>query len=620
LPYVRQGDARVRLTGQVVLDDEEFATVAQGAVAGLSGSFLLVMLWLFLAVRSWRLMLPVMVNLLFGLVVTTGFAAVVVGTLNLISVAFAVLFVGIAVDFAIQFTVRFRERRHTHPDLLEALRETGRRSGSQILVAALATAAGFLAFSPTHFIGVAQLGVIAGFGMLIAFASTLTLLPALLCLLHPRPPARAESRLRGLDPIVYRHRVAVVVVFAVLAACGAALAPKIPFDGDPLHTKNQNSESVRTLHDLMQDPITDPYTVQAVMPSLDAAVAAGVKYATLKQTQLVLTLASFLPTDQDAKLAAVRDVAALLAPTLTPPVTPPAVTVDGLRRSAAKLAASLDAVAPKLPADSPLRGIATSVRALARGPDANLLAANEALIRFLPKQLDRLRAALDVHRLTLADIPAELRDDWLLPDGQARVQALPSPDVKNGHAMRAWVKHALKVEPQSTGSAVYILKASDTITGAFKVAAYSALAAITLILAMALRRLPDVLLVLAPLTVSSLLTALLLRASGMSLNFANIIALPLLLGVGVSFNIYFVMNWRNGVTRFLATGTARAVVFSALTTSTAFGSLALSQHPGTASMGILLLMCLGCTVATTLVFLPALLSMVPRPHVVLGGR
>jgi predicted RND superfamily exporter protein len=106
---------------------------------------------------------------------------------------------------------------------------------------------------------------------------------------------------------------------------------------------------------------------------------------------------------------------------------------------------------------------------------------------------------------------------------------------------------------------------------------------------------------------------------GMSLNFANIIALPLLLGVGVSFNIYFVMNWRGGTHRFLGSATARAVMFSALTTSTAFGSLALSQHPGTASMGVLLLMSLGCTVVTTLVFTPALLACVPAPHVALGA-
>jgi hypothetical protein len=275
------------------------------------------------------------------------------------------------------------------------------------------------------------------------------------------------------------------------------------------------------------------------------------------------------------------------------------------------LAAALDRAAGILKPGDPLLAIRGDIRALAAAPDSTLLAANQALTLFLPQQLARLRAALDAHPVSLADVPQELKADWLLPDGRARVQALPGAAVRDGKLMRRWVKAALKTVPQSSGSAVYILKAADTITGAFQIAAYSAIAAIAVILTLALRRWLDVVLVMTPLAVSSLLTALLLRLSGMSLNFANIIALPLLLGVGVSFNIYFVMNWRSGMTSFLGSATARAVLFSALTTSTAFGSLALSRHPGTASMGVLLLMSLFCTVTTTLLFEPALLALMP---------
>jgi len=273
----------------------------------------------------------------------------------------------------------------------------------------------------------------------------------------------------------------------------------------------------------------------------------------------------------------------------------------------------------KLAPGDPLRAIGQDAHALAHAPDATLLAANVALTAFLPQQLARLRLALTAQRVTQADIPPALTRDWVLPDGRARLQVLPRAAVNDGHKLRSWVKAALKAVPEASGSAVWILKSADTITGAFRIAAYSALAAITVILTLALRRLLDVALVLVPLMISALLTTLLLRLFGMSLNFANIIALPLLLGVGVSFNIYFVMNWRSGVHRFLGSATARAVMFSALTTSTAFGSLALSAHPGTASMGVLLLMSLGCTVVTSLIFTPALLGMVPAPHVVLGG-
>ena len=168
--------------------------------------------------------------------------------------------------------------------------------------------------------------------------------------------------------------------------------------------------------------------------------------------------------------------------------------------------------------------------------------------------------------------------------------------------------------PDAGGSAVTIEATSGTIVGSFRSAAISALIAITVILFVALRRPLDVSLVLAPLLLSSLMTVVVMVLTPLLLNYANIIALPLLLGVGVSFNIYFVMNWRAGQKAVLGSATARAILFSALTTGTAFGSLALSRHPGTASMGTLLLISLGCTLVASLVFIPALLAAMPRPR------
>jgi predicted RND superfamily exporter protein len=156
------------------------------------------------------------------------------------------------------------------------------------------------------------------------------------------------------------------------------------------------------------------------------------------------------------------------------------------------------------------------------------------------------------------------------------------------------------------------VRSADTIVAAFQVAGLGAMAAITVILAVALRRFLDTMLVLAPLLLSTLLTVIVSVSLPLPLNFANIIALPLLLGVGVSFNIYFIMNWRAGRTAPLSSATARAILFSALTTATAFGSLALSRHPGTASMGELLLVSLGCTLVATFAFVPALLASVRR--------
>ena len=335
--------------------------------------------------------------------------------------------------------------------------------------------------------------------------------------------------------------------------------------------------------------------------------------------QDVLSLASFVPVDQPAKLAAIADAAGILGPTLAPPASAPPASAADLRRATAALAARLHALLPKLGPADPLRAIAGDLDALLSAPDATLLAAGDALVRFLPAQLARLRTALAARPVALADVPEDLRRDWLLPDGRARVEVLPRAGVNDSASLRRFVAQVQSVLPQATGSAPSIVQSARTIVTAFRFAAGSAFVAIAIILGFALRRALDVALVLTPLLLSALLTVLVMRLAGITLNFANIIALPLLLGVGVSFNIYFVMNWRAGITRFLGSATARAVIFSALTTGTAFGSLALSAHPGTASMGVLLLISLGCTVLTTLLFVPALLAVLPRPRVILGG-
>ncbi|MEJ0016482.1 MAG: MMPL family transporter [Acetobacteraceae bacterium] len=615
LEYVKSGDARVRITGQVALADEEFATVVQGAVVGLIGSVLLISLWLFLAVRTWRLILPILATLGLGLMLTLLFASVAVGTLNLVSVGFGILFVGIAVDFAIQFSVRYRERRFEYPDPAEAMRQNAVRTGDQILVAAVATSAGFLGFVPTDFSGVAELGLIAGFGMLIAFLCTLGFLPAVITLCRPRGERAVVGFvwLAPLDPLFARHRRPILIAAAALAALAIALAPRLEFDSDPLHTKDPTTEAMRTLYDLMDDPVTNPYSISLIVPSAEAADALKAKLVKLPTVSKVIDIDSFVPEDQQPKLAIIADANSILTPTLLPHPPAAPITPDQIRMAAKAALAQIDPALAKLPKDHPLAAIAADLHRLIDANDEVLLATNAALTRFLPDQLERLRTVLNAEPVTRASIPPDIARDWLMPDGRARVQVLSTPEARSSQGLARFVAEVTKIAPDAGGSAVTIEATSETIVSAFRDAALIAVASITIILLLALRRVVDVLLVLAPLLLSALLTLLVAVLLPLPLNFANIIALPLLLGVGVSFNIYFVMNWRAGRRTILASATARAIVFSALTTGTAFGSLALSEHPGTASMGRLLLISLACTLLASLVFIPALLSSVQAP-------
>jgi hopanoid biosynthesis associated RND transporter like protein HpnN len=612
LDFVKSGDARVRITGQVALADEEFATVVQGAVFGLIGSVVLITLWLFLAVQTWRLILPILATLGLGLMLTLLFATVAVGTLNLVSVGFGILFVGIAVDFAIQFSVRYRERRFEYPDPAEAMRQNAVRTGDQILVAAIATSAGFLGFVPTSFSGVAELGLIAGAGMLIAFLCTLGFLPAIITLCHPRGEEAVVgfSWLAPFDPIFSRHRRPILAVSAALAVLAIAVSPRLEFDSDPLHTKDPSTEAMRTLYDLMDNPVTNPYSISLIEPSVADAEALKAKLVKLPTVSKVIDIQSFVPDDQQAKLAIIADANAILTPTLLPHTPAAPITPEQIRLAAKTALAQIDPALPKLLKDHPLAAIATDLHTLLTANDDVLLATDRALTRFLPDQLDRLRTVLNAEPVTLDSIPPDVSRDWLLPDGRARVQVLSTPQARSSAGLQQFVDEVTKIAPNAGGSAVTIEATSQTIVNAFRDAALIAIVSITVILLLALRRVIDVALVLAPLILSALLTLLVAVLLPLPLNFANIIALPLLLGVGVSFNIYFVMNWRAGRRAVLGSATARAIVFSALTTGTAFGSLALSAHPGTASMGRLLLISLACTLLASLVFIPALLSTV----------
>jgi hopanoid biosynthesis associated RND transporter like protein HpnN len=606
-----ESGVRVRLTGPVALADEEFATVKEGTGLAMVLSTTLVLLILFLGLRSLRIIVSVLLTLLAGLVATAAFAAISVGSLNLISVAFAVLFVGLAVDFGIQFCVRFRDERFHRTHTSEALRQTAATIGTPLLLAAAATAVGFYAFVPTNYSGVSELGIIAGTSMVIAVFFSFTLLPAFIAVLHPR----GEKEGVGFDwaaPIddwLLRRRRTVAFASFCLGAFGLALAPQLRFDFDPLNLKDPRTESVSTLFDLMQDPLNTPYTLNVLSPDVPGAVAVGERLETLSQVAQTVTLASFVPKQQEKKLAIIADAAALLGPTLSPrPAAPPTPeqSLEAMRRFAAQLsqvAGSDEGSAAHLSA--------ALDEAVERGVDI-APALRDAIVGSLLRRLAQLRLSLEASAVTLENLPQELRASWVAADGRARTEVFPSGDARDPRVLRGFVAAVQAVAPDVSGTPISILESGDTVVDAFIEAGAIALVAIALLLFLVLRRPLDVALVLAPLALAALLTVASCVLLNLPINYANIIALPLLLGIGVSFDIYFVMNWRAGRPHPLQSPTARAVLFSALTTVCAFGSLAVSSHPGTSEMGKLLTIALGWTLATTLFVLPALLGPVRR--------
>jgi hopanoid biosynthesis associated RND transporter like protein HpnN len=601
----------------VPLADEEFATLAEGAALNAIVTMLIVVALLWLALRSARLIVAILATLLVGMAVTAAFGLFVYGAFNLISVAFAVLFIGLGVDFGIQFCVCYRAKRHLHDDLQFALRDAGSEVGVPLALAGASTAAGFYAFLPTDYRGVSELGLVAGTGMIVAFVTSITLLPALLALLRPGGE-RAEVGYTAAAPIdrfLARHRLGVLAVAAAIAVGSLLLLPKLRFDFNPLNLRSAQAESVATLLDLMQSPDTTPNTIEILAPTLGDAETLAKRLSSLPDVNRALTLASFIPAQQDAKLALLGDAAMLLDAALNPLDVKPPPTDEETVRAMVRTAQALTQAAGSAPggaAATDATRLAKALTILAKADPAVRERAREAIVPGLVVTLAQLRDALQAETVTLASLPADLKRDWMAPDGRARVEVFPKGDANDNAALQRFTAAVRQVAPDATGTTVGIQESSRTIVKAFLQAGLWALLSITILLALALRRVADVLLTLAPLTLAGLVTLGTCVAIDLPLNFENIIALPLLFGIGVAFSIYFVMAWRSGAANLLQSSLTRAVLFSALTTGTAFGSLWYSHHPGTASMGKLLALSLAYTLVASLLFLPALLYSVRR--------
>jgi len=604
----------VRLTGPVRLEDEELSTLGDRAflIAALALGAIIVMLWM--AVRSARLIAAILVTTLFGLIASVTVGLIVFTRFNVISVAVIPLFVGLGIDFGIQFSVRYRAERTRDTGVQTALVATGRGMGRSLCLAATAIAAGFFAFTPTNYYGVSQLGTVAGLGMFIALILSLTLLPALIQLTQPPGVSRraADPRLARIDAFVLGHRWLVVGSGCAAALVSLAVLPQLHFDFNPMHMRSPKVESVATLFDLTRDPDQAFYTLEVVNPSLAVADQLAARFRRLPEVLKARTLSSFVPDDQPAKIALIGDAARLLDLVLNPLAVAPPPSDAQLVASLNETAADLDKIAGgETSAAAEARRLATELRALSGADAAARQAVSDLLIPGLTRMLSEIRDSLQPQTVTLATLPRDLVRDWVAPDGRARLSIVPRGDPNDNAVLSRFVDAGLALAPNATGAALGFRAAGEAMVGAFIEAGVLSFIAITALLFVALRRLRDVAITMAPIVLTGLLTMGSCVLIGQPLNFANIITLPLLFGIGVAFHIYFVMSWRSGAAHLLTSSLARAVFFSALATATGFGSLWASRHPGTASMGKLLMISLVWTLVSALLFQPALMGPPP---------
>jgi len=373
-------------------------------------------------------------------------------------------------------------------------------------------------------------------------------------------------------------------------------------------------ESIATYLDLRRDPTVAANSINVLVPSTPAANQTAERLKALPEVDRVVTMADFVPAEQPQKLAKIAEAAAALNPVLRAPPRPTPSNadniealkraIDGLTKAAAEQAGR--------GADASLR-LAAALSELAAADQAVRKRAEDVFIVPIKSNLDDFRNLVQAKPVSIDNLPPEVIDNWRGRDGNIRVEATPKGNPDDNENIRAFARAVLAVEPNAIGGPISILESGNAVVRAFIEAGAWALGSITMLLWLALRRFGDVLLTLVPLILAGIVTLELCVLIGLPLNFANIVALPLLLGVGVAFKIYYILAWRAGRTKFLQSSLTRAVIFSAATTATAFGSLWLSSHPGTSSMGKLLALSLCCTLAAAVLFQPALMG---RPRAI----
>jgi hopanoid biosynthesis associated RND transporter like protein HpnN len=309
----------VRLTGFVPMSDEELRSSVGGLKTATLLALLMVGLILYAALRSGRLIAAALLTLLVGLLLTAGFAALAVGSLNLISMAFAVLYIGLGIDYAIHYSLRYRELRTRGAENREALKGSAADVGTSLLLSAFTTAVCFYAFVPTDFEGVSELGLIGGTGMLISFATTVTLLPALLSLLPFRPKTDEPPLIGGVVPDwlggwVSEHRRGVLVAASLVGIVSLILLPRASFDLDPLSLRDPEGESTATFRDLLADSTAAPLTISLLAKDREETAELSRRLEALDGVDAAIWIQDLVPEAQQEKMALIQRIGRVVGP------------------------------------------------------------------------------------------------------------------------------------------------------------------------------------------------------------------------------------------------------------------------------------------------------------------
>ncbi len=618
---------KMRITGEAALAYDELHSAMKGAQDAGVLALILVIVVLFIALRTVGAIMTVIFSLVLGLILTAAFATFAVGHLNLISIAFAVLYIGLGVDYAIHFLLRQEEIRGAAHTVARAVPIVGGDIGQALMICALTTAIGFYAFIPTSYDGVAELGLISGSGMLISLLVTLTIVPALQRY-FPIKSIKSILSVRSIQTVLewpVRARKSVYLLTAITVLLSVIALPQVRFDYNLLNLNDPKSESVETFRDLLENADDSPWHIIVLADNQLEAAQLTQQLLALQEVDKVVTILDFVPNDQEEKRQLINEMAMMLGPVTFPQMQQQQIDVELQKAALEDLGNALSRLIIEQPAHPSIKLVhalheslseLSSQLELNNTPEAQirLLSAIERdLLYLLPTSIHRLQLALAATPFALQSIPESVKVHWQSRSDVYRIAVYPAENIDDNDALKRFVHAVQRISPGATGVPVISLEAGKAVVEAFIYAFSLAFIGVVLALLVLLRSVKSTVLVFVPLLLAALFTGAATVLLDIPFNFANIIALPLILGIGIDCSVHMVHRSRSSGEAYenlLHSSTARAIFYSALTTMAGFGSLIFSQHQGTASMGLLLLAGVVLTLVCVLIILPVLLHTV----------
>lgn len=603
---------RIKLTGPVGLAYDEFRSVSETNVIAIVAALGLLIIVLYLGLGSLKMMFTIVATLVSGLIFTATFATYTVGELNLISVAFAVLYIGLGVDFAIHYALSYREHCAQCSNSLDALQRAARTTGRTLLFCAVTTALGFFAFLPTDYIGVAELGWIAGGGMFISLLMTLTLIPVFVQYLRIDETDRYGKKSTSLNRCAHwlEHQTKTIILLSVLLTIASiSTLGEVTFDNNTIHLQSPKTESVLAYHDLSRQAENSPLYATLLLQGETNARKTFNRLQASALVKEVRWLQSFIPDHQQDKLVLIDDLNLIMGDTLSTQARQ-AITDNEKFEALTRLSQSLKETDAQQ--WTSLRETLNQYLSFLDNlkPEKQLQELEQLNVDLsvgIAPLLEQISLSLQADNLEAEDLPEHFSKRWL-NNGVYLLEIYPANDLSDDQHMEDFVRALKHMEPDVTGPAVVLVEAGNAVVKAFRQAFIYAFCAIIIVIVFSSGISKDVLYTLIPLILAALFTAASTVLLNIPFNFANIIALPLLLGIGVDSSIHILHRYKLSPERHvLNSSSARAILLSAMTTILSIGNLAFSPHQGTASMGLLLSLGIFVSLICCLIILPALL-------------